>query len=168
MEITNLKEKCNSLIDEINQIQKRIEEKEKILELLEQKQLMSSATEPTEKKKLQTTELEKIPNDRKRSKRDFLVFVPLFAKVVQKMVENNEFYTYKNYSSLDRKYRKVEKKIFDKYISDDANYDNREFYELAIDYLLIRQDGKRFAFPNDGKQFIYINRKAMENFECYY
>lgn len=162
MELQMLKEECNSLIEKIEKIRIRIENKEKEIRQLE-------AAKTIQKRDLKRSEKRKPDSNANQMKgrKDFYNYYPVFIAVMNELRDNNEFMEYRNYSKYDKKYKKVKKSILDSYVKSKTEYDRREFYELASDYMLIRNDEGRYIYKNDNTEVIYINRRILENSGCF-
>lgn len=162
MELQKLKEECNFLIEEIESINKRIKIKEeKIRTLEESKTIKKKAGEGKKNRKTEESGYQI------KSRRDFYIYYPAFMGIMSIISDNREFYEYRNYSKQDKKYKKVKKSILDSYIREKTDYEKREFYELASDYMLIRNDEGRYIYKNDSTEVIYVNRKVLENSGCF-
>lgn len=158
MELQMLKEECNILIEKIEKIKIRIENKEKkIKQLQEAKQIL-------EKSGKRKSDFNVNPAKWRKS---FDNYYPVFIAVMNEINDNNEFMEYRNYSKYDKKYKKVKKSILDSYVKNKTKYDKREFYELASDYMLIRNDDGHYTYKNDNTEVIYINRQVLENSGCF-
>lgn len=162
MELLVLKEECNNLIEKIEKIKIRIDNKEKKIRQLEAAEtVQKQAVKKSEKKKPDSNA------NQMKGRKNFYNFYPVFIAVMNELRDNSEFMEYRNYSKYDKKYKKVKKSILDSYVKGKTEYDKREFYELASDYMLIRNDEGHYTYKNDNTEVIYVNRQVLENSGCF-
>lgn len=162
MELLVLKEECNNLIEKIEKIKIRIDNKEKKIRQLEAAEtVQKQAVKKSEKKKPDSNA------NQMKGRKNFYNFYPVFIAVMNELRDNSEFMEYRNYSKYDKKYKKVKKSILDSYVKGKTEYDKREFYELASDYMLIRNEEGHYTYKNDNTEVIYVNRQVLENSGCF-
>lgn len=162
MELQKLKEECNILIGNIEKISVIIKSKEEKV-----RQLEGAKTAPNKSLAGMKEKMPEINSPQLNGRKSFYKYYPVFIAVMKELSENREFSEYRNYSRYEKKYKKVKKNILDRYIKEKTEYEKREFYDLASDYMLIRNDEGRYTYKNDSTEVIYISRKVLENSGCF-
>jgi hypothetical protein len=149
-----LKMKCNLQVDKIHELQDLLDKERKKNILLEDE--IKKYEQPT------------VNNfDSFDMENEFVVYMNFLFRILKKIIENNEFIAYKNYTKNSARYCKVEKNIFESYLDEDPNIDKKTFFNFCVDFALLKADENRKCIWNDNQDSqsvrIYFISKALIN-----
>lgn len=150
--IKNLKIKCNLQLDKIEELQVNLNKKIQEAEILRQQ-----LKKEQEQKYLLDEQLSKTIQDDNNFqsydiKNDAMNSLNSFCRILKKIMDRNEFITYKNESKNSRRYCKVEKSVFDAYLDQEPSITEKSiFFNLCIDLSLLKSDETRKYIFNDTK-----------------
>ena len=154
-ELFVLKRKCNLQVDKINELQQLLEQERKKITILESQIKKYGISE--ESNDVYNFNLKNV----------LIICLDSFFRTLQKVVDNNEFIAYKNYTKNSVRYCKVEKTIFDNYLDADPdiniNVDKKTFFNICVDFELLKADECRKYIWNDNQVRIYFINKTLVN-----
>lgn len=134
--IKNLKIKCNLQIDELEELSRLLEQERKKNEELKKGKGINKGNE-------------------------LLNCINSFCEIVNKIIAEDQFIAYKNYTKNSARFCKVEKTIFEGYVDADPNINKKLFYDLCIDFALLKSDENRKCIWNDNPVRIYFINKVL-------
>lgn len=85
-----------------------------------------------------------------------------FFSILKKIIEKEEFITYKNYSKNSALYCKVEKTLFDNYLDQYPDIEKKLFFNFCVDFSLMKSEERKYIW-NDGTIRIYFINKNLVN-----
>lgn len=132
-EITKLKIKCNMQLERINELNNIVKDRDDSINLL------------NTQLKAQEIFNEIEPGDQIAEAFQCLNY---FIKILKKIIVNDQFIAYKNYTKNSARFCKVEKTIFDDYL-DSYNIDKKIFWNYCIDFALVKAEENRKYIWND-------------------
>lgn len=145
--ILQLKVKANRQLDKIDELKKELDKKDDKIRSLED-----------QISKLADRSLDVVPM---LEENELIELMKELSFVINKVVKDNAFIPYKNYTKNSLRYCKVEKTIFDNYMDKYVSMDRKLFLQRCVDigFIKVNDDGK-FVF-NDNQIRIYFFSKAM-------
>ncbi len=151
--VKTLKKKVNMQLDRILEVEKLLKEKED--ELI---QTRKDITELKENLKGENTEHRGASvvwgNDSL-----ILNFTGSFCNIISKLIKNNEFIPYKNYTKNSARYSKVEKAIFDQYMEEEPGIDKKTFINWCVELGYFKSDeSKKYVFNDNQVRIYFINK----------
>ncbi len=143
-----LKLKINTLIDRIQQMQVVLSEKNSKIKLLEEEIKMHRI----EKKPAYIQEDSAV-----------IIFITNFFHIAKMILEKEDFIKYSYETKNSEFFYKIEKNIFDSYISDYSSYDLKTFLDFCIDLSLVKSEKNHKCTYNSGDVKVYYVSKCFMN-----
>lgn len=153
-QIQYLKEKCNTLVDLTMELQTAYERLKNENDFLqnENQNLVNSLQESYE-------QLQKYPSELSST---FISFFVDFYTIAKKVYEDKAFIPYTYESKNARNYLKIEKGIFEQYITQNTDIPLKNFKEYCSQFFLIKsEDNRKFVFSSDKIQIYYVNKAVI-------
>lgn len=153
-QIQYLKEKCNTLVDLTMHLQAECERLKNETEFLQmENQNLSDSLYGC---------YEKLQNYPSELSSTFISFFVDFYTITKKVYEDNVFIPYTYDSKNARNYLKIEKGIFEQYITQNTKIPLKNFKEYCSQFFLIKSEGnKKFVFSSDKIQIYYVNKAVI-------
>lgn len=148
-----LKQKCNALIERVEISDRQIKD------LIHTKNQMETIIlNLNTKLTAQEKQLEMIPEYISSS---LLQFLSAFYKIIKNVQDDNAFIPYLYKSKFAENYIKIEKNIFESYISKHTSIPLKNFKEYCRKMLFIKSNGSKCVFNDDKLQIYFINKTIV-------